>query len=253
MQIKTTVTLIFLVLGIILITGCTQNSNVPAQMSNPTPTELQASKIPTSVTIPVQQTSTPIPLETASHPWICYGSCGPISLGEPCTPIVYERGNINNPVYHSLPPPPPIPVYNGKKVSNDPIIGTYIFDPNQFRSVDVERLDYFSTFDSVEYYYVVPLDISPDIKWTFRDDGILLFYQNNITCSDDSLRRFWRNSSGDFLRNGTWKRLESGNNEIKYQITWGCFGHPSHDYIVTYDENGVRLIQPELLNMTKID
>jgi hypothetical protein len=249
MQKKTIIVLIFSVLGIVFIAGCTQNANVPSQMSNPTPAELQGSKTPTSVTTPLQQTSTPIPIETASHPTTCFSGGGFVSF-EPRTPALSDQQG--NPIYVRL-PPPPIPVYSGKKVSNDPIIGTYIFDPNQFRSVDVERLDYFSKLDSVEYYYVVPLDISPDIKWTFRDDGILLFYQNNITCSDDSPRRFWRNSSGDFLRNATWKRIESGKEEIKYQITWSCFGHPSHDYIVTNDKNGVRLTQPELLNMTKID
>jgi hypothetical protein len=250
MQIKTIIALIFLILGMIFLAGCTQNSNVPSQISNPIPTELKESKIPTTVTTHEQQTSIPIPTETSTHATTCFSNTG-IFTTEPRTPLIYEQGN-PNPVYHRL-PPPPIPMYNGKIMQNDPIIGTYIFDPSQFKSADVERLDYFSTLDSSEYFYVVPLDISPDIKWTFRDDGILLFYQNNITCSDDSLRRFWRNSSGDFLRNGTWKRLESGNDENKYQITWGCFGHLSHDYIVTYDKNGVHLTQPKFLSMTKID
>jgi hypothetical protein len=220
-------------------------------MSNSTLAELHESKILTTVTTDVQQTSTQIPTETSAHATTCFGNGGSSISFEPRSPILYEQGN-PNPVYHRL-PPPPIPPYNGKIMQNDPIIGTYIFDPSQFRSADVERMDYFSTFDSAEYYYIVPLDISPDIKWTFRDDGVLLFFQNNITCSEDSLRRFWRNSSGDFLRNGTWKRLESGNDGIKYQITWGCFGQRSHDYIVTYDKNGVRLTQPNFLNMTKID
>ena len=138
-------------------------------------------------------------------------------------------------------------------MQNDPIIGTYIFDQSQFKSVDVERLDYFSTLGSSEYdHKVVPLDISPDIKWTFRDDGILLFYQNDITSSDDSLRSAWKKTNGVFLRNGTWKRLDSQNDEIKYQITRKTFGYQAHEYTVIYDKTGVRLTQPNSLNMTKI-
>jgi hypothetical protein len=250
MKIKTAVALIFLFLGILFIAGCTQSSNAPSQILNPPSADLKESPNVTPVTTPEQQSITPIPIETSSHPTTCVGNSGFIS-NEPRSPIMYKQGN-SNPVYQKL-LPPPIPSYNGKITQNDPIIGTYIFDPSQFKSVDVERLDYFSRLDSSEYYYIVPLDISPDIKWTFRDDGVLLFFQNNITCSEDSLRRFWRNSSGDFLRNGTWKKLESGNDGNKYQITWGCFGQRSHDYIVTYDKNGVRLTQPNLLNMTKID
>jgi hypothetical protein len=216
MQIKTIIVLIFSVLGIVFIAGCTQNANVPSQMSNPTPTEF------TIVTTKVS------PQPSVAEPTGC------ILTGSGCIPI---------------PSSPTIPPYESKIMQNNPIIGTYIFDPSQFASRDVEGMEYFSRMGNSEYdFKVVPLDISPDVKWTFRDDGILLFYQNNITCSDDSLRRFWRNSSGNFLRNGSWVILESGNNENKYQINRG-----NHHYSITYDKNGVRLTQPNFLNMTKVE
>ena len=271
MQIKVIVSLFFLVLGIIFIAGCTQSSNVPAQISNPTPTELKESKTLTTVVIPGQQPATPIPTASSTHATSWNGNLATINqfyfadcthtldtsnmeklqgISVRCedgTEVPYVlRPGMSSP---SIGLTPTVPSYNDKITQNDPIIGTYIFDPSQFKSADVEKLDYFSRLGNSEYdYKVVPLDISPDIKWTFRGDGILLFYQNNITCRDDSLRSAWKNSNGIFLRDGTWKRLESGNNEIKYQIRRG-----NHYYSVTYDTSGVHLTSPNFFNMTKID
>ena len=48
------------------------------------------------------------------------------------------------------------------------------------------------------------------IKWTFRDDGVLLFFENNITCSNDSLRSAWKISNGVHMRNGIWEKTGIG-------------------------------------------
>lgn len=230
---------------LLLVAGCTTTEN---QTNTPITTNPS-----TMNPIISTNTQTVAPITTSStHPWTCYGSNDYYSF-EPRSPIVYQQGDPNTPHYQSLPAPQPTPSYNGGTMQTDPIIGTYIFDPSQFKSSEVERLEYFSKLSSSEFYYVVPLDISPDIKWTFRDDGILLFFQNNITSSNSSLRRFWRNSSGYFLRSGTWKVLDSGKDKTTYQISWGCVISTTHTYIVTYDKNGVSLTQPNILKMIKIE
>jgi hypothetical protein len=273
MKTITTIILFFFVFGTILLAGCTQSSNVPSQMSNPIPSEVQGSK---TTIVPGQQPATPIPTASSIHATSWNGNLATVNqfYFADCThkidttnmeklqgmsvrcedgseaPYVLRPG-MSSPSYGST---PTAPQYTDKIMQNDPIIGTYVFDPSQFKSVDVERLDYFSTLGSSEYdHTVVPLDISPDIKWTFRDDGILLFNQNTITSSDDSLRSAWKKSNGVFLRNGTWKKIESENEVNKYQITRKTFGYPAHEYTVIYDKNGVRLTQPNSLNMTKID
>ena len=265
MKTITTIVLFFFIFGTILIAGCTQ--------SNPKPNAVQGSK--TLTTVPGQQPATPIPTASSVHATSWNGNLATIDqfYFTDCThtidtsnmeklqgvsikcadgtevPYVLRPG-MSSP---SIGLTPTVPSYNDRIMQNDPIIGTYIFDQSQFKSVDVERLDYFSTLGSAEYdRKVVPLDISPDIKWTFRDDGILLFYQNDITSSDDSLRSAWKKTNGVFLRNGTWKRLDSQNDEIKYQITRKTFGYQAHEYTVIYDKTGVRLTQPNSLNMTKI-
>ena len=229
------------VVSLLLVAGCTSTTD-----------QTSTANIVTTTTTELPQIVAQVTTVASTQSWTCVGN-GNAFTSSPRTPIIYKQNNPNTPVYQSLPSLQPTPTYTGGTMQNEPIVGTYIFDPSQFKSSDVENLKYFSTLSSSEFYYVVPLDISPDIKWTFRDDGVLLFFQNNITCSDDSLRRFWRNSSGDFLRSGTWKKIESVNNEITYQVTWGCSSQFSHNYIVTYDKNGVRLTQPNVLNMTKIN
>jgi len=225
---------------LLLVAGC---ATTEYQTNIPTTTDPIISTI-TQTVEPVATTST--------HRWTCYGSNDYYSY-EPRSPIVYQQHDPNTPQYQSLPAPQSTPSYKGGTMQNDPIIGTYIFDPSQFKSSEVERLEYFSKLSSSEFYYVVPLDISPDIKWTFRDDGVLLFFQNDINCSDNSLRRFWRNTSGNFLRSATWKVLDSDKYKTTYQISWGCVISTTHTYIVTYDKNGVSLTQPNILKMIKIE
>ncbi|MGP8013706.1 MAG: hypothetical protein ACLPP9_04845 [Smithella sp.] len=217
---KYTIVLIFLLVGVICMSGCTSSGSAS--------TTAQATIVPTQspgVMTPTQITPTAVQPTTQ-------GGCVLTETG--CTP---------------LPPSPTVPPIGNETLQNDSIIGTYVFDLSQFNSNDVERLDYFSSIGSSEYdYKVVPLDISPDIKWTFRDDGVLLFFQNNITCSNDSLRSAWKISNGVYMRNGIWKRLESGNDGITYQVN-----RENHIYTVIYDNNEVRLTQPTMLNMTKIN
>ena len=206
----------------------------------------------TSTTAPTEIPRTTLPVtESSTHPWTCIGIGNSYSASDPRTPIFYEQANPGIPRYQSLPEPEPTPAYTGGTLQADPVIGTYVFEPGQFRPAVVERLEYFSTVSSPEFYYQVPLDISPDIRWTFRDDGVLLFSQNTINSSENSLRRFWRNSSGYYLRSGTWKTLESGRDQTTYQVSWGCSAQTTHTYVVTLDKNGVRLTQPNVFTMIK--
>jgi hypothetical protein len=189
----------------------------------------QVTTVPTQSTVAMTPTQMGTPTSVSST-----ASTGCVLTANGCIPF---------------PPSPTVPPMGNETMQNDPIIGTYIFDLNQFNPNAVERLDYFSPSGSSEYNYkVVPLDISPDIKWTFRDDGALLFFQNNITCSNVSLRNAWKISNGVYLRNGTWEKLESGNNGITYEVNRG-----NHVYTIIYDNNEVRLTQPTVLNMTKIN
>ena len=204
-----------------------------------------------AMTVPVDTPKTMEPVQSDGiKSWTCTGSTID-AAGGPRSPFMYTQTDPDTPRYQSLPAPQPTPAYTGTTMQNDPIIGTYIFNPGQFDSKVVEKLDYFSELSSPEFYYRVPLDISPDITWTFRDDGVLLFFQNNISSSDTSLRRFWRNSSGYFLRSGTWKVLESENYQTKYQVSWGCTVQGMHNYVITADKNGVTLTQPTVLKMIK--
>ena len=50
------------------------------------------------------------------------------------------------------------------------------------------------------------------------------------------------------LRNETWEKVESGDDGITYRVNRG-----SHVYTIVYDNNEVRLTQPIILNMTKIN
>jgi hypothetical protein len=265
MKAITSFILFLMVMGIMFVTGCTQST--ASQPSNLPPPN------------PGQQTSTPWPTASSTHETSWNGNFATINqfyfadcthtidttnmeklqgVSKTCddgsiVPLVLRPG-MSSPSYDSIPTTPP---YTDKIMQNDPIIGTYVFDPSQFKDVDVERMDYFSRAGSSEYDTVVPLDISPDIKWTFRDDGILLFYQNNITCRsttsyEDHPRCAWQQSNGAFLRSGTWKKIESENGVNKYLITRKKFAFPLHEYTVIYDKNGVRLTQPNSLNMTKI-
>jgi hypothetical protein len=221
MQKKITLLLLIICISTVVVTGCTNtvSSNITAQA---TITPIQ-STLPDTVTSTATLTSVPSATPT-----------GCVITATGCTPF---------------PPSPTIPPYGIETMQNEPIIGTYIFDLSQFNSNDVERLDYFSPMGSSEYNYkVVPLDISPDIKWTFRDDGVLLFFQNNITSSNESLRSAWKISNGVYLRNGTWEKVESGDDGITYRVNRG-----SHVYTIVYDNNEVRLTQPIILNMTKIN
>jgi hypothetical protein len=220
----------------LLATGCT--SPAPATpAATPTPEVILT-------TPPVTVSSTP--------PWVCYGNAKGISLSGPRTRFVYEQSDPNTPHSQGLPAPDPTPAYTGNTLQGDPILGTYIFDPGQFKATEVERMEFYSSLSSPDFYYVVPLDISPDIQWTFRDDGVLLFYQNTINSSDTSLRRFWRTSNGEYLRSGTWKVLNAEKDKTRYQVTWGCSPQSIHTYVVTYDANGVSLTQPNVLKMIKV-
>jgi hypothetical protein len=261
--------IVFLMIFSVSITGCTQSTGTLSQTSNLLPTT------------PGQQTTTPWPTASSTHETSWNGNFATINqfYFADCThtidttnmeklqgvyktcedgsevPLVLRPG-MSSPSYDST--PTTTPPYTDNIMQNDPIIGTYVFDPSQFKTVDVERMDYFSRAGSLEYDTVVPLDISPDIKWTFRDDGILLFYQNNINCNlttsyEDHPRCAWQQFNGAFLRNGTWKKIESENGVNKYQITRKKFAFPLHEYTVIYDKNGIRLTQPNSLNMTKIN
>jgi hypothetical protein len=128
-----------------------------------------------------------------------------------------------------IPPSPTIPPYGNKLWQNDPIIGSFIFEKSQF---DPDEM-YYSRSGNSEYdYQVVPLDHSPDIKWAFREDGILLFSDN---------------TNGNLLRIGTWEKDDSVD-KSEYKIKRGNW-----DYRGTYKNGVLQITRPDYWKMTKIE
>ena len=128
------------------------------------------------------------------------------------------------------PPTATIPPYGSPSMKDDPIIGSYIFDKTQFDP----KTNYNSRAGNYEYgYLVVPLDYSPDIKWTFRDDGVLLFHDT---------------TDGKLLRTGTWTKTTSGKLVPEYRIVRG-----NRDYRGSFKESGeFRITSPNIWNMVKV-
>ena len=128
-----------------------------------------------------------------------------------------------------IPPTPTVPPMRNQNYKNDPVIGSFIFEKSQF---DPDE-NYYSRLGNSEYdYKVVPLDHSPDIKWTFRDDGIILFYDNR---------------NGNLLRTGTWSKDDYGDRS-EYKIKRGNW-----DYRLTYKNSVFQITRPDYWNVTKID
>jgi hypothetical protein len=126
-----------------------------------------------------------------------------------------------------IPPSPTIPPYGNKLWQNDPIIGSFVFNKSQFEKDEI----YYSRLGNSEYnYQVVPLDYSPDIKWTFRDDGIILFYDIR---------------NGNLLRTGTWSKDDYGE-KSEYKIKRGNW-----DYRITYQKGVFQVTRPNVWNLIK--
>jgi hypothetical protein len=127
------------------------------------------------------------------------------------------------------PPTATIPPQGAARYANDPIIGSYIFDKTQFDP----KTSYYSRAGNYEYNYLsVPLDYSPDIKWTFRDDGVVLFYDT---------------TSGKLLRTGTWSKTTEGKIVPEYRIVRGNF-----DYRGQFQDKRFGITSPNIWNMDKV-
>jgi hypothetical protein len=101
------------------------------------------------------------------------------------------------------PPAPTTPPAGAGIYAGDPVIGGYVFDKTQFSPKE----EYNSKAGNYEYNYKsVPLDHSPDIRWTFRDDGVLLFTDNR---------------NGELLRTATWTKSETAAGIAEYRIKRG--------------------------------
>jgi hypothetical protein len=112
--------------------------------------------------------------------------------------------------------------------SNDPIVGSFIFDKAQFDP----KQNYNSRAGNYEYnYQSVPLDHSPDIKWTFRDDGVVLFYDLG---------------NGNLLRIGEWSKTDQGNDKFEYRIKRG-----NYDYRGSFEGAAFRITSPTSWTMVK--
>jgi hypothetical protein len=100
-------------------------------------------------------------------------------------------------------PEPTVPPEGDPVHANDPVLGSYVFDKSQFSYKE----EYNSKPGNYDYNYKsVPLDHSPDIKWTFRDDGLLLFYDT---------------TNGNLLRTATWTTATSAKGVAEYRIKRG--------------------------------
>jgi hypothetical protein len=130
-----------------------------------------------------------------------------------------------------MPPAPTIPLQGARMTSSDdPILGSYIFDKFQFDP----KQNYFSRAGNYDYRYLsVPLDHSPDIKWTFRDDGVILFSYS---------------ANGSLLRTGIWSTSQLSTGKTEYKIMRG-----NYDYRGSFsDDNKFRITSPDFWNMTKV-
>lgn len=126
-------------------------------------------------------------------------------------------------------PDPTEPPLGKSIVQNDPIIGSFIFDKLQFDP----KTNYYSRAGNYEYNYKsVPLDHSPDIRWTFRDDGVILFSDNN---------------KGTLLRMGTWSKADLGMGNYEYRIKRG-----NYNYRGSFQNGEFRITDPDFWNMTKV-
>ena len=127
------------------------------------------------------------------------------------------------------PPTPTVPPLGTPVSATDPILGSYIFDKTQFDP----KTNYYSRAGNYEYnYQSVPLDYSPDIKWTFREDGVVLFYDNN---------------KGTLLRIGTWTKTDLGQGKSEYQIKRG-----NYDYRGQFKDKIFQITDPNLWRMQKV-
>jgi len=126
-------------------------------------------------------------------------------------------------------PDPTVPPAGASIVSNDPVIGSFIFDKIQFDP----KTNYYSRAGNYDYNYKsVPLDHSPDIRWTFREDGVILFYDNN---------------KGTLLRLGTWSKGDLGMGKYEYRIKRSNF-----NYVGQFQDGKFRIINPDFWNMTQV-
>ena len=126
------------------------------------------------------------------------------------------------------PPTATIPPYGSPAMKDDPIIGSYTFDKTQFDP----KTNYNSRAGNYEYgFEVVPLDYSPDIKWTFRDDGVLLFYDT---------------TDGKLLRTGTWSKTTEGKLVPEYRIVRG-----NRDYRGSFKDDQFQITSPDIWRMEK--
>jgi hypothetical protein len=127
-------------------------------------------------------------------------------------------------------PDPTAPPRGATTYADDPIIGSFIFDKAQFSY----KIDYNSKAGNYEYNYKsVPLDHSPDIRWTFRDDGVILFYDNN---------------KGTLLRTATWTKATSSKGLPEYRIKRG-----NTEYRGSFVTDEIfQINSPDFWNMTKI-
>jgi hypothetical protein len=163
-----------------------------------------------------------LPVAAGSEP-VAVATTVPTSTGPPASLTVAKPTECYQTSTGCVPYPPAVtvPPYGTQVAPNDPIVGSFVFDKAQFDP----KTNYYSRAGNYEYNYLaVPLDHSPDIKWTFRDDGVLLFYDN---------------IKGTLLRTGKWTK--TGTSE--YRITRGNYD---------YRDSAFRITSPDFWNMTKV-
>jgi hypothetical protein len=175
--------------------------------------------------LPVTGTSEPVAVVTTS----AASSLPAASQAVATTTDCYQTATGCIPIM----PSPTVPPAGKIIAANDPVLGSYIFDNSQFDTKKPKEELYYSRVGNSEYnYQSVPLDYSPDIKWTFRDDGVLLFIDN---------------TDGNLLRLGTWTEAESSPGVMEYTIRRG-----NHDYRGSFFGDIFRITSPNVWNMSKV-
>jgi len=170
-----------------------------------------------------------LPISAGSQPAASTPSAAVVTTAAPAVQATSKACYQTSTGCIPYPPTATVPPRGTALSANDPIVGSYIFDKTQFDP----KTNYNSRAGNYEYNYEsVPLDYSPDIKWIFRDDGVVLFYDT---------------TDGKLLRTGTWSKTTEGKVVAEYRIVRG-----NYDYRGSFKDDKFQITSPNLWRMEKV-